>query len=188
MRGTGRTCFPHHSSLVTFSAPLARAPPCARSSAFVLVIPSLTFRTIDLARDAEARQAHAAYRDACRASFGSDETAGGFESHTRWLRSRIEEFPDGHVFAYLGDRRVGQLEVQVPYGMSAGYSNLFCVAPELRGQGHGRQLQAYAQRYCRSWEADRIELDVSPDNRAAVGFYRHLGYRFTHIAGEPARL
>lgn len=152
----------------------------------MLVTPSLTFRTID--PDAEAVLAYEGYLDACRASFGSDAAAGGFEQHTRWLRARVEEFPDGHVFAWHGDRCVGQLEVQVPYGATVGYVNLLRVAPDARRRGYGRQLQQYAERYCRSWEADRLGLDVSPDNRAAVGFYRHLGYRFTHIAGEQARL
>jgi ribosomal protein S18 acetylase RimI-like enzyme len=152
----------------------------------VLVTPALTFRTID--PQADAAQAYAAYADACRASFGSEATPSDFAAHARWLRARVEEFPDGHVLAYDGGRCVGQLEIQVPYGMTTGYVNLFWVTPELRGHGYGRRLQEYAERYCRSWEADRIELDVSPDNAAAVGFYRHLGYRFVHIAGEQARL
>ena len=152
----------------------------------MLVTPALTFRPID--PDADAKFVFAAYLDACRASFGSDATAGTFESHTRWLRSRVEEFPDGHVLALLGGRPVGQLEVQVPYGKTAGYVNLFWVAPHLRGLGWGRKLHDYVERYCRSWEADRVELDVSPDNAQAVGFYRHVGYKFVHIAGEQARL
>ena len=152
----------------------------------MLVTPTLTFRRID--PDADAMRAYAAYVDACRASFGSDATASHFEAHARWLRSRVEEFPDGHVLAWLGNRCVGQLELQVPYGRTTGYVNLFWVDPALRGLGWGRKLHDYAERYFRSWEATRVELDVSPDNRRAVGFYRHLGYRFVHIAGETARL
>jgi ribosomal protein S18 acetylase RimI-like enzyme len=152
----------------------------------VLIAPALTFRTID--PDADARQAYAAYADACRASFGSGGTASAFDHHARWLRARVDEFPDGHVLAFAGDRCAGQLEVQVPYGRTTAYVNLFWVAPDLRGQGYGRRLQEYAERYCRSWEAGRIELDVSPDNARAVGFYRHLGYRFAHVAAGHARL
>jgi ribosomal protein S18 acetylase RimI-like enzyme len=152
----------------------------------VLATPTLTFRPIN--PDVDARRAYDGYLDACRTSFGSDATAGSFEQHTRWLRERVEEFPDGHVFAWHGGRCVGQLEVQVPYGKTVGYVNLFRVEPELRGLGFGRRLQEYAERYCRSWEAERIELDVAPDNRSAIGFYRHLGYRFIHIAGEYRRV
>lgn len=151
-----------------------------------LVTPTLTFRTID--PGADARRAYAAYADACRASFGLDATATPFEDHARWLRARVEEFPDGHVLAWLGDRCVGQLELQVPYGRTTGYVNLFWVTPALRGQGYGRRLQAYAEGYCRSWEADRLELHVSPENGRAVGFYRHLGYQFVHTGVEYARL
>ena len=152
----------------------------------VLVAPPLTFRTID--PDADARQAYAAHADACRASFGREATVSAIADHTRWLRARVEEFPDGHVLACLGDRCVGQLEVQVPYGKTAGYVNLFWVAPEFRGRGYGRRLQMYAERYCRSWEADRIELDVSPQNARAVGFYRHLGYHMREVGNSYAGL
>lgn len=152
----------------------------------MLVTPTLTFRRID--PDTDARRAYAAYVDACRASFGSDATALSFAAHASWLRARIEEFPDGHVLAWLGDRCVGQLEIQVPYGKTTAYVNLFRVARALRGQGYGRQLQAYAERYCRSWDADRIELDVSRDNRGAVGFYRHLGFEFVHTGAKSERL
>ena len=152
----------------------------------MLLTPSLTFRPIDLTTD--ARRAYAAYVDACRASFGSDATAGSFEHHLGWLRSRLEEFPDGHVLAWHGRRCVGQLEAQVPYGSSVGYVNLFWVAPDARGQGYGRRLQEYLERYCRSWEATRVELDVSPDNGQAVGFYRRMGYKFVQIRGETSRL
>lgn len=151
----------------------------------MLIAPVLTFRTID--PGADARRAYAAYADACRASFGSGATASAFDDHARWLRARVEEFPDGHVLAFAGERHVGQLEIQVPYGLTTAYVNLFWVAPDLRGQGYGRRLQEYAERYCRSWESDRIELDVSPENGRAVGFYRHLGYRFVRM-NEQARL
>ena len=152
----------------------------------VLVAPALTFRTID--PDADTARAYAAYADACRASFGDRGTASSVADHARWLRARVEEFPDGHVLAFQDGRAVGQLEIQVPYGLTTGYVNLFWVDPALRGRGYGRRLQEYAERYCRSWEADRIELDVSPYNSRAVGFYRHLGYRFVHSPGGHGRL
>jgi ribosomal protein S18 acetylase RimI-like enzyme len=154
----------------------------------VLVTPTLTFRTIDPLPGGDARLAYSNHCDACRASFGQSARCEPFEVYRRWLSSRVEEFPDGHVFAFLDDRCVGQLELQVPYGLSAGYVNLFCVTPPFRGRGYGRALHDFAERYFRSWEATRIDLDVSPDNREAVGFYRHFGYRFTRINGETSRL
>jgi ribosomal protein S18 acetylase RimI-like enzyme len=145
----------------------------------------LVFRTIDPDRDAEMAYRH--FVETARASFGLHERAMRQADHLRWLRSRIEEFPDGHVLAWLDGRVVGQLELEVPYGKSVGYVNLFYVAKAFRRRGYARALHEYAVRYFRSWGANRIALDVSPDNRRAVGFYRHLGYRFTHIDGELAR-
>ena len=101
---------------------------------------------------------------------------------------RIEEFPDGHVIACIGDRFVGQLELQVPYGLPTGYVNLFYVAPAWRRLGFGRQLHAFAERYFRSWEATAVELHVSPSNEAAVAFYRSLGYRTVGREDDGERL
>jgi ribosomal protein S18 acetylase RimI-like enzyme len=76
----------------------------------------------------------------------------------------------------------------VPYGRDVGYVNLFCVTAPFRGQGYGRLLHDFAERYFRSWEASRITLDVSPANTRAVAFYRRMGYRLSAVPGEPARV
>ena len=136
----------------------------------------MTFRRTDVETDAAVCFAN--YHDAAVATFGPSTRAASARRYLPWLRSRAEEFPDGHVLAMLGSTCVGQLELQVPYGETVGYVNLFYVAEAYRGQGFGRRLQEYAERYFRSWEAQRIELDVSKTNDRAIGFYRHLGYRF----------
>jgi len=84
----------------------------------------LTFRRIDPLRDAKLAVAH--HLDACVASFGSDASHQGDGPYLKWLRARIEEYPDGHVLAYRrgDDACVGQLELQVPYGLAVGYVNL----------------------------------------------------------------
>jgi len=147
---------------------------------------ALTYRTIDPAAD--GRFAYENYVDACRASFGPGASGLRRTDHAKWLRSRVEEFPDGHVLALLGDRCVGQLELQVPYGLTVGYVNLFCVTPAFRGQGYGRVLHDYAERYFRSWEASRITLDVGRANRSAIGFYRHLGYELKFSSRSNQRM
>jgi ribosomal protein S18 acetylase RimI-like enzyme len=147
--------------------------------------PALTFRTID--PDADRALVIAAYRNAHRASFG-DHARCSIKSYLPWLRSRIEEFPDGHLLAFDGKRCVGQLELQVPYGLSTGYVNLFYIAPVFRGLGFGRALHERAERYFQSWQAERIELDVAATNTRAVGFYRHLGYRLTRVNGRIWRM
>ena len=140
-----------------------------------MAAPDLIFRQMDLTLNGET--AFENYRQACIASFGSADWCSSRETYLAWLARRIEEFPDGHVIASLGDRFVGQLELQVPYGSPTGYINLFYVAPAWRRLGFGGRLHEFAERYFRSWEATSIELHVSPTNTAAVNFYRSLGYR-----------
>lgn len=138
--------------------------------------PSITFRRID--PNVDGPLCYANYRDAAVATFGPRTQSANPLRYLPWLRSRVEEYPDGHVLAFLGLDCVGQLELQVPYGAAVGYINLFYVAADFRGQGMGRRLHDYAERYFQSWEATRIELDVSKTNDRAIGFYKHLGYRF----------
>jgi ribosomal protein S18 acetylase RimI-like enzyme len=149
------------------------------------LLPTLTFRRIDPVRDAKLAVAH--HLDACVASFGTDARYQGDASYLRWLRARVEEYPDGHVLVYrrCDGACVGQLELQVPYGFTAGYVNLFYVTESLRRQGYGAALHEYAERYFRSWEASRIDLHVSPANEAAVGFYRRMGYKLARV--DPRR-
>ena len=154
----------------------------------VIAAPALTFRTIDPDSKTDADLAVAAYLDACRASYGDDAAFPGRRRHLDWLRSRVEEFPDGHVLAFDGSAYVGQLELQVPYGLTTGYVNLYYVAEGSRGKGYGRRLHEYADRYFRSWEANRVELHVSPLNRPALGFYRHMGYRLAKVEGRLWRM
>lgn len=154
--------------------------------------PSLTLRTIDPVRDADLCAAN--HYDACLASFGENARYEGRDAYLKWLRGRVDEYPEGFVLAFgRRDRFVGQLELQVPYGLTTGYVNLFYVSPDVRGRGFGRQLHAYAERYFRSWDAEVAELHVSPQNIRAIRFYRTLGYAFcpdgsgTYMTGE-ARL
>ena len=154
----------------------------------MIVAPPLTFRTIDPGAAADADLAIAAYLDACRASFGNESGFPGRRRHLDWLRSRVEEFPDGHVLAFENEHYVGQLELQVPYGLKTGYVNLYFVAEPFRGRGYGRRLHEYADRYFRSWEAGRVELHVSPLNRPALGFYRHMGYKLARVEGRLWRM
>ena len=154
----------------------------------MIAAPALTYRTIDPNSKADADRAIEAYLDACRASYGDDTGFPGRRRHLDWLRSRVEEFPDGHVMAFDQGRYVGQLELQVPYGLTTGYVNLYYVSEAARGQGYGRRLHEYADRYFRSWEADRIELHVSPLNERALGFYRHMGYRLAKVEGRLWRM
>ena len=135
----------------------------------------VSYRTIDLSVDAERAVAH--HRDACICSFGDEARFQGRKRYLRWLESKLEEFPDGFLMAFVGERCVGQLELEVPYGLSSGYANLFYVTESFRGMGFGRALHERAVQYFKSWEANEIVLHCSPTNLRALAFYRSLGYR-----------
>lgn len=137
---------------------------------------SLTLRTIDPVRDADLVAAN--HYDACIASFGEGTRYEGRDVYLSWLRERVEEFPEGFVLAFKKDRFIGQLELQVPYGLNIGYTNLFYVSPDVRGRGYGQKLHAYAEVYFRNWEAQQADLHVSPRNIRAIRFYRKMGYTF----------
>jgi len=81
----------------------------------------------------------------------------------------------------------GQLELEVPYGLTTGYVNLFYVSPEFRGTGFAQRLHQRAELYFTSWDAVQIDLHVSPRNGRALRFYQKLGYRRT-VSGEPVSL
>ena len=141
----------------------------------MIAAPTLTWRRID--PDADAELVVSARRDACVETFGDDAHFEGARQYLATLRDKVDEFPDGHVIAFLDGKWVGQLELEVPYGKSVGYANLYYVAPAFRGLGFGRHLERYAERYFRSWEADRAELHVARTNERALGFYQAMGYR-----------
>ena len=143
----------------------------------VITTPTLTYRTIDPVCDADLLVYH--QRDACIASFGDDSRFQGAQRYLAWLRAKVEEFPEGFLWATIDGACVGQLELEVPYGMETGYVNLFYVTERFRGMGFAPLLHERAELYFRSWEASRIELHVSPRNQRAVQFYRKMGYART---------
>ena len=154
--------------------------------AAMLAVAGLTYRRID--PTADDAFAYDNYCAACVASYGSDAAALSRPRYRAWLRSRVEEFPDGHVFAMLGDTRVGQLELEAPYGLPTGYVNLYAVAAPFRGMGFGKLMHRYVERYFRAWEARQVELHVSPTNEVALNFYRAMGYRMVNDEGKQLRM
>ena len=136
----------------------------------------LTLRTIDPAIDADRCAKH--HYDACVASFGEGCRYEGRHAYLRWLAPKVAEFPEGFALAFQGEQCVGQLELEVPYGLATGYVSLFYVAPEYRGKGVGQSLHDYSELYFRNWDARQVELHVSPRNIRAIRFYRRHGYAF----------
>ncbi|RDB43880.1 N-acetyltransferase [Halomonas sp. DQ26W] len=52
----------------------------------------------------------------------------------------------------------------------------FCVHPEARGLGIGRQLLGALEQEARRRGGERLGLEVRADNRAALALYRRMGF------------
>ncbi|MEU7641557.1 MULTISPECIES: GNAT family N-acetyltransferase [unclassified Streptomyces] len=70
------------------------------------------------------------------------------------------------------------LALRLP-GQPGGYVMDMRVAPEHRGEGHGRSLMLVAEREALAAGRASLALNVHPDNAPALGLYRSLGYRTT---------
>ncbi|MCE8020597.1 GNAT family N-acetyltransferase [Halomonas sp. MCCC 1A11036] len=53
----------------------------------------------------------------------------------------------------------------------------FCVHPQARGSGLGRQLLEALERVAIRYDCTALGLEVRVDNRAALGLYRRMGFR-----------
>jgi ribosomal protein S18 acetylase RimI-like enzyme len=136
----------------------------------------LSFRTIELERDAET--AVAFRRDSYLCSFGTDEAFGGVAAYLAWLRDRIARQPLGQVHVWRGQQIVGQLEMVVQATTPPrGYINLFYLAPEWRGRGLSAALHQYALEFMRDGGASQVRLSVSPSNARALAYYRKYAWR-----------
>ena len=149
----------------------------------------LTFRTIDLTRDAERCIAFS--RDAQICSFGNDrrfvaENGADGHGYLRWLAGRVAQFPQGHVHAFRGDQLVGQVEMIVPaaYAPASGYVNLFYLVSEARGLGLGSVLHEHALAVAREHGARVLRLSVSAGNLPAWRFYQRHGWRDLGLDAE----
>ncbi|MFE7318718.1 MULTISPECIES: GNAT family N-acetyltransferase [unclassified Streptomyces] len=129
-----------------------------------------------------------AWRAAAVAEHIRQETAQGMP------RARAEEtspaehdalLPDGaatpgHVLRVLAHEGadVGTLWLSLRHpGQPGGYVMDVRVAPERRGEGHGRSLMLVAERETLAAGRSSLALNVYPDNAPALGLYRALGYR-----------
>src|SRR5688572_1125094 len=66
--------------------------------------------------------------------------------------------------------------VMAGYEGHRGWINYLAVAPRRQRIGIGRRLMAEAERLLRAAGCPKINLQVRPDNRAAVAFYERLGF------------
>ncbi|MGY0557963.1 ribosomal protein S18-alanine N-acetyltransferase [Lysobacter sp. A421] len=79
------------------------------------------------------------------------------------------------------DRIVGYFLISLAVG-EAHILNI-CIAPELRGRGHGRELLHVLLQLARMRRAQRVFLEVRPSNVGAIALYHHEG--FNEIGRRP---
>jgi len=77
---------------------------------------------------------------------------------------------------------VGTVDNEVMASVMAGYEghrgwvNYLAVASRFRGQGHARALMQHVEALLLERGCPKVSLLVRNSNRAALDFYRHLGY------------
>jgi ribosomal protein S18 acetylase RimI-like enzyme len=113
----------------------------------------------------------------------------GIAPDPRWAaryveRTYEEQGGPRHTFwAVAAGRRVGFGMVRLePDWLIPGRTNgyIFYVFPAERRQGVGRALARRLVAFLRERGASAVELDVLPDNRAGMAFWRSLGFELSH--------
>lgn len=66
--------------------------------------------------------------------------------------------------------------VMAGYEGHRGWVNYLAVAPACRGRGYGRALMQHVEAALEGRGCPKVSLLVRSSNRAAMTFYRHLGY------------
>jgi ribosomal protein S18 acetylase RimI-like enzyme len=90
------------------------------------------------------------------------------------IERKMREHPELFMVAERGRAVVGS--VMAGYEGHRGWINYLGVAPALQRTGLGRQLMEEAERRLRALGCPKINLQVRPDNPAAIAFYERLGF------------
>jgi RimJ/RimL family protein N-acetyltransferase len=117
-----------------------------------------------------------------------------WEQHLAWFE-RYAERDDDFLFVVedleQGGRSVGQVAL---YGIdwegrTAEFGRLLIGEPSGRGRGLGRKVTASIIAFgFRSWDLERIGLEVLRDNDRAIRIYRSLGFQVVAGGEVPLRM
>lgn len=88
---------------------------------------------------------------------------------------RVQAGGDESFVGWRGNQAVGTLRLFHTPNRSMVYG--LVVDRELRGHGHGRAMMMAALDILRERSIAEVSLEVLPDNEAAVGLYRSLGFK-----------
>ncbi len=90
------------------------------------------------------------------------------------IARKLRVNPEWFLVAEQNGRIVGS--VMAGYEGHRGWINYLGVAPELQRGGLGRRLMDEAERRLRAAGCPKINLQVRPDNPAAIAFYERIGF------------
>ena len=131
---------------------------------------------------ADFAAAAALCRDMYVTSFGTaeglEELMGPADSlYLEQLAAKIAQLPDGNVHLWRDGEIVGQLEMRLlDEEPEIAYLSLIHVVAPWRGHGLGMKLHEHAVDVARAHRKRVMRLTVSQRNRAALSFYRRLGW------------
>jgi ribosomal protein S18 acetylase RimI-like enzyme len=102
------------------------------------------------------------------------------------IRRKLRVNPELFLVGVLDGQVVGT--VMVGYDGHRGWINYLGVLPEHRRQGCARLLMEEAERRLRALGCPKINLQVRNVNRAAVEFYRRIGFVLDDVLSMGKRL
>jgi ribosomal protein S18 acetylase RimI-like enzyme len=140
----------------------------------------LEFREIDVERDRDVCIKFRA--DSFAASFGSEdgffaEAGPECQSYLDDLREKNRDLRGSCAHAWLDGRIVGQVEIRRDRD-DGRYARvlLYYLAPDVRGNGLGDELDGYVLALLRREGFVGARLRVSPTNTRAIAYYRKHGW------------
>jgi len=90
------------------------------------------------------------------------------------IARKLQVNPEWFLVAARGNEIVGT--VMAGYEGHRGWINYLGVAPAFQRGGLGRRLMAEAEARLRAAGCPKINLQVRPDNTAAIAFYERIGF------------
>ena len=98
----------------------------------------------------------------------------------RWTPAKVRRQIDDKDTMVLIASREGVMAgfAIMRFGDHQAHLFLLAVRPDFRRTGIGRSMMEWLEKSCRTAGIQAIRLEVRASNRAALRFYRDLGYRF----------
>jgi len=125
-------------------------------------------------RNVEIRPFRIEDTDAVLELWRSVGMAGPGRSPRADIRKKLRHSPES-FFVGLQEGRV-VATVMAGYDGHRGWIYSLAVRPGLQRRGIGRAMVEAAETWLRGQGCRRVKLQVDPDRKEAVGFYRRLGY------------